>query len=68
MAKTEILSTGAEGRRSIPPKRVTGNSSRATPDEGVRLIHAFTSVKRPVLREAIVTLVAAPSEPHEKGL
>jgi len=69
MAKKETLSTGPGGAAVNPGKSDWGgNSSRATPEEGVRLIHAFMGTKQPVLREAIITFVVALSEPYENGL
>jgi len=69
MAKKETLSTGPGGASVDPDKSEwAGNSARATPEEGVRLIHAFMGIKQPILREAIITFVAALSEAHENGL
>jgi len=70
MAKKETLSTGPGGAPVNPGKSDwAGNSSRATPEEGVvdSCFHGYKAT-RSVLREAIITFVAALSEPYENGL
>jgi hypothetical protein len=55
MVKKETLSAGPGGAWVKPlQSEWAGNSSRPKPEEGVRLIHAFRSIKQAALREAII--------------
>jgi len=64
MAKKETLSA-RRGEAWVKPLQSerAGSSSRPAPEEGVRLIHAFRSIKQSALREAIIRLVEELSEP-----
>jgi len=55
MAKKEALSTGASDHGG--QRNPAGTSSRPTPEDGLRLIHAFMDIKEVALREAIIQLV-----------
>jgi hypothetical protein len=60
MAKKEAFTTGSSGA-SIDhdgQRDPAGASSRPTPEDGLRLIHAFLGVKQAALREAIIKLAA----------
>jgi hypothetical protein len=59
MAKKEAFPTGSSDPFVNPDGRrnPAGTSSRPTPEDGLRLIHAFMDVKQVALREAIIQFV-----------
>lgn len=53
---------------SIGGQYVLGeNDSRASPEEGSRLMHAFLHIRRPAHREAVINLVTKLSVRHSDG-
>jgi hypothetical protein len=67
MSKKEALSTGASNALFNDGSRKNSagiSSSRPTPEEGRRLVHAFMDIKHAGLREAIIQLVTELSKPH----
>jgi hypothetical protein len=67
MVKKEAFSTGSSDafiRRGGQRNRA-GASSRPTPEDGLRLIHAFTEIKQPALRVAIIQLAEELSKLRE---
>jgi hypothetical protein len=69
MSKKEVLSTGLSDAlfNQGSPKNSAGiSSSRPTPEDGRRLIHAFMDVKPAALREAIIQLVTELSKLDNK--
>jgi len=67
MAKKEAFPTGYSdafidhgGQRNSP-----GTASRPTPEDGLRLIHAFMEVKQTALREALIQFVVELSKLRE---
>jgi len=67
MSKKEALSTGlpeALFNRGGEKSSAGISSSRPTPEDGRRLIHAFTDIKPPALREAIIQLMTELSKRH----
>ena len=58
MAKKEAFTTGSSDAfiRHDGQRNQAGASSRPTPEDGLRLIHAFTEIKQAALREAIIQL------------
>jgi hypothetical protein len=67
MAKKEALSTGLSDalfNHGSQRNSVGSSSSRPTPEDGRRLIHAFMDIKPAALREAIIQLVTELSKRH----
>jgi hypothetical protein len=67
MVKKEAFSAGSSDafiRRGGQRNRA-GTSSRPTPEDGLRLIHAFTEIKQAALRVAIIQLAEDLSKLHE---
>jgi hypothetical protein len=67
MSKKEVLSTGLSDAlfNHGSHKNSAGiSSSRPTPEDGRRLIHAFFDIKPVALREAIIQLVTELSKRH----
>jgi len=59
MAKKGAFSTGSSDAfiNHGGQRNPAGTSSRPTPEDGLRLIHAFMDVKQAALREAIIQFI-----------
>jgi len=66
MLKKEALSTGLSDALFDHghQKNSAGISSRPTPEDGRRLIHAFMDINHAALRKAIIELVTELSKRH----
>ena len=66
MARNEAFSTGpADGAVNGGQRDRAGASSRPKPEEGLRLMHAFLSIRHAALREAVIKLVTELSTLHD---